>query len=92
MLYFKKHDMKIVNALGFSLSYVSQMLQIKPLTLGAYREKMAERFSCSKFTSVQLTQLINIHLMLGPKRSRNPAAVIWEVIATSCPHTLPAYQ
>lgn len=85
MLYFKKHDIKIVNALGFSLSYVSQMLQIKPLTL---TEKMAKRFSCSKFTSVQLTQLINIHLMLGPKRSRNPTAVIWDVIATSCPHTL----
>lgn len=54
----------------------------------ANREKMAKRFSCSKFTSGQLTQLINTHLMLGSKRSRNVAAAIWEVIATSCPHTL----
>lgn len=49
---------------------------------------MAKRFSCLKFTSIPLTQLINTQLMLGPKRSRNLAAAIWEVIATSCPHTL----
>lgn len=62
------------------------MLQIKPLT--PTEKKMAKRFSCSKFPSIQLTQLINTHLMPRPKRSRNLAAAIWEVIATSCPHTL----
>lgn len=54
--------------------------------------KINKRLSCLQFISIQLTQLINTHLRLGQKRSRNLVAAIWEVITTSCLHTLAGWM